>query len=111
MTARGLARDFGRFALSWPATSADAAPEPPSLSRKALLSEGGSGVQVAGQDRAKEEQIEEGVDRHGLKEKPGSRTRGAGVKGERWTSGEMTGGGGSRNRAGVSECGGAIDDG
>ncbi|TDS80010.1 hypothetical protein CLV52_0558 [Amnibacterium kyonggiense] len=34
----------------------DAAPEPPSLSRKALLSKGGSGVQVAGQDRARGEQ-------------------------------------------------------
>jgi hypothetical protein len=51
---RGPARGFARLAPSWPATSASAAPEPPSLSRKALLTEGGSGVQVAGQDRARE---------------------------------------------------------
>ena len=53
LSARGRARGFGRLVLSWPATSAVAAPEPPSLSRKALLTEGGSGVQVAGQDRAR----------------------------------------------------------
>jgi hypothetical protein len=54
--ARGPPRGFGRLALSWPATSAVAASEPPSLSRNALLTEGGSEVQVAGQDRARKEE-------------------------------------------------------